>query len=340
MNKNEFSFKCRQVTESLFDDVFEILGGSENVPLDFTLAEFSNVRVYELPYTEQFGFETAFAFLVNREKLFETSFLVQVSETAPSGYVDTAVVSRFAQAGFLAEEYPDTTFEIDETQGILYTPATRDPLFETITQADWLDSQRFALIGNEILYFREVANEGNDIRLSGIIRGRLQTPKETHAISSQIFIFDFADNVLDGISFTTFYSKPVAQFNANQYDPSLITPILTTAVSRAKKPRIPGFVTATRTGSTIDVSIWPNTPEIPGFGVGDPSVVLSPGPAPYSFIGEILVQYDSSEIVLTTTTLTSFTRAGAFTLTIYHKRFNLLSDPYIISVGASDGEYS
>lgn len=339
LDKNEFGFRARQVTETLFDDIFQPSGGSYNVPQVSTLEEFDNVRFFELPYTSQYGFEVALLCLVNREKGFETSFKLQISQVIDSGYQDMAVFSNFSQAGFLAEEYP-LTRNIDLEQGILYTPALKDPRFNTISGAELFTMPRYAIIGDEILAFQTVTNEGSDVRLTNVIRNLFNTTRAIHTIGQQIFLVNLGANVLQGIPFSSFYAKAIPQFGADIFDPSLVTPILVTLTNKAKKPRPPGYVLVTRIGSSITVEIWPNTPDIDGFGNGLPSIVLTPSSPPYPFNGDFLLDYETGTLVLTTTSIGNFTKSGAFTLTINARRFNLSSEDYTVSVGATDGEYS
>ena len=339
LDKNEFGFKARQVTESLFDDIFEIQGGSLATTQKSVLEEFDNVRVWELPYTDEYGFEPAFLVLVNREKGFETSYKVSISQSMGSGYQDMGVFSSFAQAGFLAEEYPVTN-SIDWERGILYTPALKDPIFETITNGEWFTTPRYALMGNEIVAFKTVTNEGENVRLSNVIRGKLNTPHESHSIGQQIFLFNLGGNVLQGVQFSAFYLKAIPQFQSDTFDPSDVTPISVSLTNKAKKPRKPGLVIATRSGSDVTVEIFPNTPDVPGgFGDGIPSIISTPSAPPYPYEGDLLVDYETGNETLTTATSTTFSKAGAFTLTVNSRRFNQTSDDYQVSVGASDGEY-
>lgn len=339
LDKNEFSFKARQATETLFDDVFQTQGGSLAEPQSLDLEEFDNVKFFELPYTSQYGFNPALLCLVNREKGFETSFKLQISQEEDSGYQDVGVFSSFSQAGFLAEEYPITR-NIDSEQGILYTPVRRDPRFNTISEAELFTMPRYAIIGNEILAFQTVTNEGSDIRLTNVIRGLFNTPREVHIVGKQIFLVNLGGNVLQGIPFSTFYAKAIPQFQSQVFDPSEVTPILVTITNKAKKPRAPGYVKVTRAGSSITAEIWPNTPDIAGFGSGIPSIISTPSAPPYPFYGDFLVDYETGSVVLTTTSIANFTKSGAFTLTVNSRRFSLSSDDYVVEVGADDGEYT
>lgn len=338
LDKNEFGFRARQVTESIFDDVFQIQGGSLATPQISVLEELDNVRMFELPYMSQYGFEPAFVVLANRQKGFENSFKVQISQTELSGYSDFGVFSSYSQAGNIAEAY-GITRRIDNNVGILYTPALKDPIFGNLSEAEWFTTPRYAIFGNEIVAFRTVTNEGSNVRLGGIIRGLFNTPVESHTLGQQIFLVNLGGNVLEGIQLSSFWYKILPSFQGRFLDPSEVTPIQVTVSNKAKKPRKPGHVKVTRTGTTIDVEIYPSTPDIDGYGQGIPSVVATFGNPPYPFTGELLLDWETGNTILTTTTLYSFTKSGAFTFTVNSRRFGMTSDAYTVSVGASDGVY-
>lgn len=338
LDKNEFGFRARQVTETIFDDVFQVGGGSLAEPQTSTLEELDNVKFFELPYLSQYGFEPAFLVLVARQKGFENSFRVQISQEELSGYSDVGVFSSFSQAGNIAEEY-GITRRIDNYQGILYTPVKKDPVFGNLSESEWFTTPRYAIFGNEIVAFRTSTNEGLDVRLGGIIRGLFNTPVESHTVGQQIFLVNLGGNVLEGIQLSSFWYKILPQYQSKVLDPSEVTPIQVTVTNKAKKPRRPGHVRVTRLGTDIDVELFPSTPDIDGFGQGIPSIVSTFGNPPYLFTGELLLDWETDSTILTTTTLHSFTKSGAFTLTVNSRRFGMTSDAYTVSVGADDGVY-
>jgi hypothetical protein len=85
-----------------------------------------------------------------------------------------------------------------------------DPVFETLSDAEFPYTDRFALIGNEILRFKTVSpgSGANDLLLTTIERGCFNTPIENHSQDDAIWLFELGDaNVLEGVTAASFYLK-------------------------------------------------------------------------------------------------------------------------------------
>jgi len=345
LDKNLFSFKAIQVTETLFDDIFFDVGGTETVPVAGTMTDFANVKVFELPYTSTYGFEPAFLFLVQRNFQFETGFDVLASPTTGGPFTNIGGFATFSQHGATAELYP-ITHEIDNDNGILYTPTINDPTFDSISESQLYTTPRFALIGGtELVAFQTVTPEGGaSFRLTGVIRGILNTPVSSHILGAEIWLTTLGLNVIQSALATgTFFHKVIPTFAGTPeqvFDPTGATERSQTTVNTAKIPRIPSYVTATRTGSSIALSIFPNTPDVGGTGDGIPENVTD-SPSPFPFIGELLVEYDAAikHTLQQGTTEVATIRAGAVTITIKHRRDGFTSGARTVFVAASDGFY-
>ncbi len=336
LDSNSNRIKLRQVTEDIPPGFSIADSGSSQTVLDLSLEAMTNIRVFELPYNKFTGFEPSYLMLCRRQKGFEDGFECQFSQQASSDYISKGIFTQFSQHGTLDEAYPVTT-AIDTDQGILYTPTDNDPVFNSISDDELFLRARFAIIGNEMIAFEDIAPEGGGFRLSRCIRGALGTPIESHSTSAEIWLVDVGDNILRDIAVNSFFVKLRPLFQGNSIDLSLVTEIAVTGTNKAKKPRRPGRVTVSRFGSNLTTTIYPNTPDIDGYGQGLPSDVIPPL-QPYPFEGEFLMDDGTGETVWLVSQK-NFMKSGAFTLTIKHRRFGLVSDAITVNVGASDGLY-
>jgi hypothetical protein len=285
---NDIHVICQQLIEGLFDSYFLPPGLSVNAPQDNSVEPFVNERIFELPYNKQTGFEPAFIILVARTLGIEQGFRVLKSLESGGPYEDLGVKTSFSETGFLDEEYPDSTLPVDTEQGILFTPLEDETNFLNLSQLEWLTTSRFAIIGEEMIAFQSINPEGvSSFRLSGCIRGVLGTPIQTHSFGAQIWLAEIADNLLEGISdINNFYIKNIPFLTYNTIDPSLATENSVLITSKAKKPRNPGHLIATRVGSTITLEIFPNSPDIDGAGQGNPDEITDTAPHPFPFSGD------------------------------------------------------
>ena len=338
VENNGNRIKLRQITEDIPPNFHVIDAGSSNVPLDLSLVAMTNIRIFELPYNKFTGFEPSFLMLAKREKGFEDGFECQFSQQSTQDYISKGLFTSFSQHGTLDEEYPNSTFSIDTNQGILYTPTEFDPVFNPISDDELFLRARFAIIGNEMIAFEDIQPEGvSSFRLSRCIRGVLGTPVETHSVGSEIWLVDIGNNVLQDVNVADFFVKLRPVFRGNSIDLSAVTPIAVTNANKAKKPRRPGRLTAERFGSNVTVTIFPNIPDIDGYGQGSPQDVIPPI-QPYPFLGDFIMNDGTTEDIWITTQRV-FVKSGAFTMTIKHRRFNLESDPISVDIGAADGLY-
>jgi hypothetical protein len=340
IEKNEVKVKGKQMSETLFDDNFFIAGGTDWTLPDFTLEELTNVRIFELPFMSlngPTGFEPAFLILAPRKAGFETGYTVLYSQQPTTNFENIGFFTTFCQTGTLDETYP-VTHTIDESQGILYTPQLFDPEFDPISENQLFTTLRAAIIEDEIIAFQDIAPESSSYRLTKCIRGVLNTPISSHSIGTRIHIVTFQNNIIRSIEAQTFYLKILPHFQRNVIDASSVTAISHTLTSEAKQPRNPGQLVATRTGSNIQLEIFPNSPDIPGAGDGSPDIGSDTAPHPFPFSGDFQIEYDATTLFLFNT-ITNFTRAGAFTVTVKSRRFGFISDGLALSVGAGDGVY-
>lgn len=338
VDSNGNRIKLRQITEDIPPGFSITDAGSSATPLDLSLVALSNIRIFELPYNKFTVFEPAYLILARREKGFEDGFEVHFSQDVASDYISKGLFTNFSQHGTLDESYPDNTTTIDTEQGILYTPTEFDPVFNPISDDELFVRARFAIIGNEMIAFQDIQPEGvGSYRLTRCIRGALGTPVESHAIGAEIWLTDIGNNILDNTNVADFFLKIRPLFQGNSIDLSLVSAIAVINANKAKTPRRPGRLVAVRSGSDVSLTIFPNTPDLDGYGQGLPQDVIPPKSA-YPFFGEFVVDDGTTESIWTVSQ-DNITKSGAFTFTVKHRRFGLESLSITVDVGAGDGTY-
>lgn len=114
------------------------------------------------------------------------------------------------------------------------------------SEVNWRLGRQIMVAGEEIMYLDEVTATGPNYRLDGILRARMGTKKETHAIGDPVFIFGY--DALE--SFTDLIFSPGASVDikiqpysgSGAVDLATITPLNVTIHGRGITPlRVPGL---------------------------------------------------------------------------------------------------
>lgn len=116
------------------------------------------------------------------EQLVDTEWIEKARPAYPSGIGQVEEVMAAADAG------------IDEVNTLLVSLSDDD--IASITQDEFDIGGNAALVGGEIINFRDVAAEGDNYRLSYITRGALETGSPTHAIGERFVILFAPTRVL------------------------------------------------------------------------------------------------------------------------------------------------
>lgn len=342
VNKNEIEIEAEQQIETLFDDTFITIGGSNyiDVKQDFDLIPFTKIKIIELPYNDITGFDPSFLTLVSRELQIETFYQVLVSDNPTSDFFEAGLFSTFSMQGILDVAYPDTTLEIDDTVGIEFTQYQDNPAFQTITQDQLFAIPRVVVIGDEFMVFEKFVPQGGGvIRLEGVARGVFGTTKASHSIGAEVYITFVSNNILKNIPFDDFYVKLLPVFQDNIVPAGLVTAVNVTKTGKALQPRDPGMIVVDRTGTTLDVQVNPSTPGVPG--AGDKSPVETDTEPPYAFDGDFAATYGATVDEIKPEDSFSITvPVGAIDVTVKSRFNNRLSTGKTVSVGASDGQYT
>jgi hypothetical protein len=337
VDKNDVKIRATQVVETLFDDTFFVVGGTQQRRPDLSLQAFDHVRAFELPYNKQTGYDPAFLMLVSRKLQIETGYAVLFSQQPSQDYVFFNNFVNFSQRGTLVQEYP-VTRQIDEEVGIIYETDSFDPEFTPISGQQLFQLARFAVVGNEIIAFRDIQPLGNNqYKLIGNIRGVLNTPRESHAANSEIWLTNLGDNILQGIEMQEFYLKLLPRFRGEVFPPDTVAPIQVNTTNKAKQPRNPARIEAVRNSNIVAIQIFPNSPDIDGNGQGIPANV-APGAPPYPFTGDFIYEYNAMSEVINSDSH-EIDLPGQFDLTIKSRRFGLLSQGLTLQIGSQDGTY-
>lgn len=337
INKNNVRIKATQVVETLFDDNFFVVGGTQQQRPDLSLQAFENIRVFELPYNKQTEFEPAFLLLVQRRLQIETGYSLLFSSESDQDFTFFNNFSNFSLRGTLTQEYP-LTKSIDETVSIFFECTLFDPEFTPISEKQLYQLTRFAIIGNEIIAFRDIEALGeNQYKLTGNIRGVLGTAPSVHNAESEVWLTNIGDNVLQGINLEEFYLKMLPIFQSTVFPPDTVTAVEVNTTNKAKQPRNPARLEATRTGSTVNIQIYPNSPDIDGNGQGIPAN-SAPGIAPYPFTGDFIFEYNSTQEIINSDQHV-VTLAGDFDLTVKSRRFGLESTGLTLAIGSVNDKY-
>ncbi len=336
-DSNDVAFVLVQVLEGLFDDNYAAGGAPRWVTPTSSPRPLAHARILELPYNAITGRDRTFLSLAARQ-CEETSLVVMVSRSG-TDYASHAELSTFAQHGTLDEEYPASTLSIDDTRGIRFTPTRDDPEFGSVSRGELFCTMRVAVVGNELLGFQTVTPEGSaGFRLTGVIRGLLNTPVETHVAGSELWLTTIGKNLITDVAANDFFVKLLPRFGSEVLDPGSAAAIHVTGASLALVPWPPSRVKVTRAGSALSVKVWPTTQDFEGAGVRDGAVQADQDPPALDHDLQWRTSFDATVRTETGAEWT-LTHAGAFDLSVRAMRNGSASAWQVVTVGAADGTY-
>ena len=156
-------------------------------------------------------------------------------------------------------------------------------------------------------------------------------------MAKMFFLTDISSNILDRVNLSNFYVKVVPKFLGNEADICQVSATNIISTSKAKQPRNPGRLIATRVGSLVTLEIVPSTPGIPG--AGDVFVSETDQPKPHSFGGVFLISHGATIDEATEADTISITNASAVTITVKHRIDNHISPGLDVFVDTPDGTY-
>ena len=336
IGNNIISFRAVQMVESLFDDNYQPAGSALWEPPSTAPAPLIAQRVFELPRNGITGRKRAYLLLAARAGI-ETGFVLQTSNTG-TDYTNQGIYGGFSQSGTLDQAYPATTYALDDDPGILFTPRREDPKFGSVSRTDLFAGGRVALIGDELIGFQTVTPVGaQSFRLTGCIRGVLNTPVQDHAAGSEIWLATMADNLLTGIDAGKFFVKMIPSFGDEAVDPANVNAITVTGTDKAKIPWPPARIVAVRSGSSIQLKWWPKDTGLNGAGIQ--SADSQTDQEPFLFDGDFQVTTPSGSVFVAACG-TTVTEAGACEISVRARQSGYISEAKTIYVAAADGQYT
>lgn len=355
ISENNVKFELVQAIEVLMSlsDTAHLGGGTSWVQTHYSASPASYERILELPYTAHFGDAPSYLLLVARAGI-EDGFTVMHASESGGDYYNYTAGSYFSQHGTLATSYTSDTKAIDDEIGIRFTPDREDPVFSTISRAALFSTSRVAVLYDsatenfEIVAFQGVVpiEQSADVRLTGVIRGLMNTTQQTFASGKEIWLCNIGDNVLTGIAEGQFYLKIVPFLLGENADESLCNEITVNYKGRARTPWPPSLIKASRSGSTITVTAWPTTRVYAGAGITDGagsthgSVAGQTDQWPPDFLGSFNYSDDAWTNTYNSTSYTwNYTKAGSHTLKVKALVSGYQSDEVSFTVGAADGDY-
>lgn len=338
ITENKITFTAFQQIESLFDDNHWNSGGSLEEEIVYDLSALGNIKIFELPYHPTWGYHPIYLVCVPRKNVTTDGYVIFYS-IDDNDYENRGLRIGWSQYGTLDEEYPNSTYTLDDERGILFTPGLEDPVFESISRTALFNTTRVAVCGNELMTFQNVTPEGDhSFRLTGVIRGYWHTPKETHAPGAGIWLTTISEN-------NTFYSSPYHFFvklvpcfgndTGNIVD-ALKTEV--TSVFKSWTPWLPARLKGVRTGTNLDLSIWPNSQIYTGAGTANPDSYSDIAP-PFGHEGFFEVSWGATKETTVFTEYTTTIPAAETEITVKMNVNGKVSEGRTIIIGADNGTY-
>ena len=200
----------------------------------------------------------------------------------------------FSYVGTLAENYPSNTNIIDFNHGILINFDESNIALDNLALSELFVTDRVIIINNEVMRFQTITEEGNNLRLNGILRGN--HPKN-HNKDSKIFIA-FLEEALKISLYNKIYFKFLPKNKHNTLDLGDATPHL---FIPNRMPEGITMIKATRNNNSINIEFFPNTNYYSGAGIGDPDIVTDTKHT-FNFQGQINYTINDSQQQTTTET--------------------------------------
>lgn len=339
IDSNEIDMQLLQHSDAFFDSYYQTTGGTQWQQPAIELVPFTKVKVLEIDYIQGLSDNVNLLILVSREKGYETGFAVYISQDG-SSYDLYQVCSTFATAGTLVEQYPNTTFDIDDDVGLIFRPYKElEGTYLNIQRAELFSTPRCVVVNNEIMAFQNYTPYGQtDYKLTGIVRGVHWTTKATHNVNATVYVSEIKYNVVSVPYTSSFYIKVVPLFGASSGNIANATAIQVTPTMKAKNPLPPERLYAVRSGSTVNVDVFVISKES-NLGIGKQSADVYTDSYPFVSEGRLHISTDGTNWEWKDTFNFTITNASSFTLRVKHYNNGRFSAEKTLSVGTADGEY-
>lgn len=342
-DSNYVRLTLNEMTEGLFDDNYNVAGGTSWTDPDYSAQSLAYQKIFEMPFSESIGTTTTFLCLGHRKGI-ENGFTVYKTTSGGADATFVANLTTFSTRGTLAADYLIATGRtIDDDVGILLTPYTFDPSWNTISRTNLFNTRRILVCGNEIMAFQSIVPEGvSSYRLKGVMRGILGTPVENHTSGTEIWITTIDDNLIATSGGGTTYYKFVPFVGGKLADISTCTTITATSTLKALTPLAPTRLVATRVGANVSVVVIPSVynPDKILNSAGTKDATLQTDKSAYDYLGYLQYKYGATwiDVALGTHTF-NFNQGGAFTIYVRYNNGGLEGQQSSVYVTGSDGTY-
>ena len=214
---------------------------------DYSLDPLENQKIFEVPYYFVSNDSIKTIAISARENPNDLGFDIYMSIDNGDSYQLIARVPVLIPYGILLAAYPNTTFSIDDDGFIVNFAEKIEQDIDQIETITWGETfagmSNLALLGNEIISFQSIEPVSDtQYRLSGIIRGRYGTQKQTHSAGEDFYILNES---IPRFSHSEIRNGVTRQFKLVPYnlkfsgDVSEATAIELAIVGKAATPYIP-----------------------------------------------------------------------------------------------------
>jgi hypothetical protein len=342
IDSNEIVFSGIQVVESLFDDKWVNIGtGSSTWAREVTKpVALTKTRIMEVPRNYMTDMPTIMI-LAARETGYETTFHLYYTPTGED-YTFLKTFGEYSMYATLKFAYSNASYDIDDSDtGITITPFKTDYDIPTLSRSGLYSTNRFLIINNEIMKFQTVTlNQDGTIKLTGIIRGVMNTTKASHSANAAVWIVDDPECTFTPTSgvIAGFYKISPANM-VGGLPLSSVSAISVGASTLAQNPFAISRVNATRSGANVSLSVYVRDMTPAGAGVS---------PSTSFFVEsdtDVVVEWKLStetvwNVLPVQTATFSVSNAASFTVNTRAKEFGKYTATVNLTVGTADGNYT
>ena len=341
IDSNEIIFNGVQVVESLFDDTWVDIGTGSSTwvreiqnPIPLT-----KTRIMEVPRTALTDSPTILV-LAARETEYENLFHLYYSVTGED-YSLAKSFGEYSMYGTLKVAYTASTYDIDDTVGIIFTPFKLGYAIPSFSRTGLFSENRFLVIDNEIMKFQTTTlNEDGTITLTGIIRGAVNTVKAAHSANASVWIVDDPECTYTPSSGVIAGYYKIAPANlVGTVALSSVSPIYVGPSSLALTPFSISRVNGSRSDAVVVFTVYVRDMTPSGAGIS-PSTSFS-SELDTDVIVEWKLSTDTVWNVLPVQVATfSVSNAASFTVNVRAKEFGKYCATVNLVVGTTNGNYT
>ncbi|MDY0188134.1 MAG: phage tail protein [Syntrophus sp. (in: bacteria)] len=341
IDSNEIIFNGVQVVESLFDDKWVDIGTGSSTwarevqkPIPLT-----KTRIMEVPRTVLTDSPTILV-LAARETEYENLFHLYYSATGED-YSLAKSFGEYSMYGTLKVAYTSSTYDIDDTVGIVFTPFKLEYDIPSLSRAGLFSENRFLVIDNEIMKFQTATlNDDGTITLTGVVRGVMNTTKAAHSANAGVWIVDDPECTYTPSSGVIAGYYKIAPANLMGAIPlSSVSAITVGPSSLALNPFSISRVNGSRSGAEVVFTVYVRDMTPAGAGVSPSTTFFLESDT------DVVVEWKLStgtvwNVLPVQVATFSVSNAAGFTVNVRAKEFGKYCATVNLAVGTTDGNYT